>query len=242
MASTTSSLDFSALTPMQPARSINVSQGERIGSTAAGAFFIGFGLTRRSLPGLLLALGGAALLRRGLTGHCELYQKMGLDSLPATTEAGVPGNKGINVEQKIFIQRPPAELYRYWRRLDNLPRFMEHVERVEVIDEHRSHWTVKGPAGSRFEWDASIVNEREPEMISWESLPGAEVQNAGTVRFEPAGAGAQVTVKLQYQPPAGVVGATVAKLFGEAPEQQLANDLQRWKQLMEAESSAMPAA
>ena len=157
-------------------------------------------------------------------------------------EAGVPGDKGINVERTVKIGRPPQEIYRFWRDLENLPRFFEHVESVAPIDDLRSHWVVKGPAGSRLAWTAQILTDREGELISWESLPGAEVQNAGSVRFEPADdGGTNVKVTLQYYPPAGVVGAAVAKLFGESPDQQLDEDLGRLKQLIEA-GAAVPSA
>jgi uncharacterized membrane protein len=135
----------------------------------------------------------------------------------------------------ITVARPPQEVYRYWRNLENLPRFMEHVESVRELDKRRSSWVVKGPLGHDLAWTAEIISDREGEMIAWESLPGAEVQNAGSVWFEPVegGSSTDVKVSLQYQPPAGVVGAAVAKLLGEAPEQQLENDLGRFKSLIE---------
>ena len=218
----------------------NVPSAERIGSVAAGVALIGYGLSRKSLAGVLLALGGAALVGRGATGYCMLYEKLGINSGQLNTERGVPGNKGIKVTQTIVIDREPGEVYRYWRQLENLPRFMKHVEKVEEIDEQRSRWTVKGPAGTQVQWTAAIVTDHEGELISWESLPGAEVQNAGSVRFEPAAGRALATdvkVTFQYQPPAGAVGAAVAKILGEAPEQQLAEDLQRFKELLEATAS-----
>jgi uncharacterized membrane protein len=178
---------------------------------------------------------GGALIKRGATGHCEMYAKLGINSRQLNTETGVPGDKGIKVTKTITVSRPPQEVYRYWRNLENLPRFMEHVESVRELDGRRSAWVVKGPLGHDVEWTAQIINEREGEMISWESLPGAEVQNAGSVRFQPAAnGGTELKVTLQYLPPAGVVGATVAKLFGEAPDQQLEADLGRFKNLIEA--------
>lgn len=221
---------------------INVPQPERIASVAVGAALVGYGVSRKSLPGLLLALVGGALIKRGATGHCEMYTALGVNSRQLNKEHGVPGNKGIKVTQSIVVSRPKEEVYRYWRNLENLPRFMEHVESVRELDNRRSSWVVKGPLGHDVEWTAHIITDRENEMISWESLPGAEVQNAGSVWFESTAGGSatEVKVSLQYLPPAGVLGATVAKLLGEAPEQQLQNDLAKFKTVIE--SAQAPAA
>jgi uncharacterized membrane protein len=218
----------------------NVEMPERIGSIVAGSALALYGLSRRSLGGALLALIGGSLLYRGSTGYCALYRQLGINSRQMNDEVGVPGDKGIKVERTVQIARPPQEIYRFWRNLENLPRFFEHVESVTPIDNLRSHWLVKGPAGTRVEWTAQILTDREGELISWESLPGAEVQNAGSVRFEPAAdGGTNVKVALQYYPPAGVIGAAVAKLFGESPDQQLDDDLGRLKQLIETEAPAI---
>ena len=226
-----------ALDSVRAAMNLNVPQPERIGSLAAGAGLAAYGLSRRSLGGVLLALLGGALIKRGVTGHCEMYAAMGVNSRQLNTERGVPGNKGIKVVKSITVARPPQEVYRYWRKLENLSSFMNHVKSVTEIDERRSTWVVEGPMGTDLEWTAQILTDREGELISWESLPGAEVQNAGSVRFEGAGEGrTEVRVSLQYQPPAGMLGAAVAKLFGEDPEQQLDEDLARFKKLIEADS------
>ncbi len=212
----------------------NVTMAERAGSLGLGAALVIFGLSRRSLGSGLLALAGAGLLARGATGHCALYEKLGINSRQLNTQTGVPGNKGIRTNQSIDVRRAPSEVYRYWRKLENLPRFMEHVESVEEIDSERSRWVVRGPLGRQLEWQARIVNEREGEMIAWESLPGAEVSNAGSVWFEPNDdGGTRLKVSLQYEPPAGVVGAVAAKLLGESPDGQLANDLRRFKEILE---------
>jgi uncharacterized membrane protein len=217
----------------------NVELPERIGSVLAGSALVLYGLSRRSLGGGLLALLGGSLLYRGSTGYCALYHQLGINSRQMNEEAGVRGDKGMKVEQTVRIARPAHEIYQFWRNLENLPRFFEHVESVTRIDERRSHWVVKGPARSQLEWTAEILTDHEGELISWQSLPGAEVQNAGSVRFERAGDGAtDVKVTLQYQPPAGVVGAAVAALFGESPGQQLEQDLGRLKQLLETQSPA----
>jgi uncharacterized membrane protein len=226
--------DSPVLNTVRAALDVNVNQPERIGSVAAGAGLVLYGASRKSLGGILIALLGGALIRRGVTGHCDMYEKLGINSSQLNTETGVPGNKGIKVTRTITVDRSPQDVYRFWRNLENLPKFMEHVQSIRVIDDRRSHWVVKGPVGTDVEWTAQILTDRENSLISWESLPGAEVQNAGSVRFEPVnnGLSTEVKVSMQYLPPAGVIGATVAKLFGEAPDQQLEEDLERFKELL----------
>ena len=231
--------DSPVLNRVRAALDVNVTQPERIGSVAAGAGLLLYGASQKSFGGILLALLGGAFIHRGVTGHCSVYEKLGVNSRQLNDEVGVPGNKGIKVNRTITVDRAPQDVYRFWRNLENLPKFMEHVQSVREIDERRSHWIVKGPVGTEVEWTAQIVTDRENSLISWESLPGAEVQNAGSVRFEPVnnGLSTEVKVSLQYQPPAGVVGAAVAKLFGEAPDQQLDEDLQRFKDLLAGQAA-----
>lgn len=144
-------------------------------------------------------------------------------------------NRPVRVEKVIAIDRAPDELYRFWRQFENLPRFMRHLEAVRQIGQNRSHWRAKGPAGTSVEWEAEIVDERPGELISWRSLPGADVENAGSVRFEraPGGRGTFVRVKMEYHPPGGFFGASIAKLLGEEPDIQVQRDLYRFKQIIE---------
>jgi len=142
---------------------------------------------------------------------------------------------GVRVRKSISVDRPVEEVYRFWRNVENLPRFMRHLESVQETGERRSHWRAKGPSGTSVEWDAQLTEDRENERIAWRSLPGADVSNAGIVRFRPApgGRGTEVHVDLRYDPPAGPLGTAVAKLFGEEPAQQVADDLRRFKQVLE---------
>lgn len=141
----------------------------------------------------------------------------------------------MDVKKAITVNRPATELYQYWHDFENLPRFMQHLVSVQVTGEKRSHWTAQAPAGATVEWDAEIVEDRPDELIAWRSLAGAAVDNAGAVRFAPApgGRGTEVRVELQYDPPGGALGATVAKLFGEEPAQQVGDDLRHFKQVLE---------
>jgi uncharacterized membrane protein len=220
---------------------INVGKTERLISGVAGAAMIVLALRRKRLRGILLPIGGN-LITRAVSGRCPINRALGRNTAQAhrtSPVSSVAPGQGIKVERSITVNRPQAEVYRFWRQLENLPRFMEHLESVTVIDENQSHWVAKAPAGTKVEWDASIHNEIEDELIAWRSLPGSDIDNAGSVHFTPAGDATEVRVVLSYDPPAGRVGAAVAKLLGEEPGTQVDEDLRRFKQVME--SSKTPA-
>jgi uncharacterized membrane protein len=141
----------------------------------------------------------------------------------------------IHVERSIIVNRPREEVYRFWRDFSNLPRFMQHLQAVDVRDDKHSHWVTKAPAGSTAEWDAEIINEVPEETIAWQSAGETNVPNSGSVRFVPAENGGATVVKvtLNYDPPAGKLGDLIARLFGESPDQQVRDDLRRFKALME---------
>ncbi len=176
-----------------------------------------------------IAFAGAAVL--GITAlDVACAQEFSQEDGP------VPERQGIEVRKSIQINRSPEELYRFWRNFQNLPQFMSNVESVQATGDRRSHWVIKGPAGKRIQWDAEIVEEQENSFIAWRSLEGAQVDNHGSVHFQsaPGGRGTFVKVRILYNPPGGILGASVAKLFGRAPEQQVHEDLQHLKQIMEA--------
>lgn len=214
----------------------NVGETERWASAAIGAGLLLAGLARRDRGGAMAAVAGGALLVRGASGHCPVNSAIGRNSAHANTREALGGERGIHVKESITIGKPVDELYRFWRNLENLPRFMEHLESVRVTGQDRSHWIAKAPAGRRVEWDAEIINEVENQVIGWRSLPGSTVASAGSVNFDDAGEdrGTRLTVHLQYDPPAGKLGAWVAKMFGEEPSQQVREDLRRLKRLLEA--------
>lgn len=220
----------------------NVGAAERLLSGIAGVALIGYSLRRGRMRTLLLPMG-TGLIARAVSGRCAVNRALGRNTARSrdtvSPVASVNRGEGIKVEESIIIDRTPDELYAYWRNFENLPRFMDHLESVTVLDEDRSHWVAKGPAGSRIEWDAEIHNEIENELIAWRSLPGSEVGNAGSVHFTPIAEGrsSEVRVVLSYEPPAGRLGAAIARLFGEEPSQQVADDLARFKEAMEDEES-----
>ncbi len=217
---------------------VNVGRTERWISGAAGVALLGLGLGRRRFRAVLLPVG-IGLLHRALTGRSEINHVLGRNSALGegwvSPEAGRERAEGRKVEHAVTIHRPRSELFRFWRQFDNLPRFMDNLESVTMLDGQRSRWVAKGPAGTRVEWDAEILDEIEDELISWRSLPGADVEQAGSVRFSSTVDGqTEVRVVMRYAAPGPRVGDVLARLLGEDPGRQLADDLRRFKQVMDA--------
>jgi uncharacterized membrane protein len=210
-----------------------VNDWERVASVAAGAAILAFA-ARRSARRPGAASAGVGLIARGLTGYCPVNAATGRGRTLDDPRAALSGSRGIRLDDSITINRPITEIYQFWRNLSNLPLFMDSVERVDVIDATRSHWVVRGPGGMRLQWDAEIINEVEPELIGWRSLPGADVASAGSVHFRPAPrGGTEIRVTLQYAPPAGKAGASLAWLAGRGPSSLIREDLRRLKHILE---------
>ena len=219
---------------------VNLGLAERIGSGVIGAALVAVGVMllgrRRSLPGsIALAATGAILAWRGTTGHCPAYQALGVEAEDASAVSH-PLGRSIHVVHRVRIQRSAAELYACWRDLKNLPRIMPHLQKVEPLGDGWSRWTVTAPRGRTVQWDARITEEQPNALIAWRSTDDADVPNDGHVRFEssPHGHGTMLEVDLRYRPPAGVIGALVARFSGTAPARQVREDLRRFKQVMEA--------
>lgn len=220
----------------------NVGEAERVVSGVAGGALVAYGLKAGGLFGTALSLLGGGLLYRGATGHCNVYEAAGVNTaeggragFAGKTEAN-PANR-VHVKKSVTIDKSAAELYSFWRNFENLPQFMAHLESVKVQDGDgkRSHWVAKAPLGQSVEWDAELTSDVENERIGWKSLEGSQINNSGVVEFiSTANRGTEVRVVLTYEPPAGYIGTLIAKLFGEEPNQQVADDLRRFKMLMEA--------
>ncbi|HEV7767980.1 MAG TPA: SRPBCC family protein [Thermoanaerobaculia bacterium] len=194
-------------------------------SVITGSALAAYGLKMRSLPGIALAAVGGALVWRGATSICD----------PHDRNVSVPYGRGFRVKESVTIDAPSNEIYAFWRNFQNLPRFMNNIESIDVRDEQHSHWVVRGPAKTNVEWDAEIINEVPNELIAWRSIDCSEVDNAGSVHFTPTDDGrTEVRVILRYDPPAGILGAKIAKLFGDDPALHVREDLRRLKMLMES--------
>lgn len=209
---------------------VNTSTTERIASAAAGAALAAWGLRRGDLLGYALAACGGGLLFRGASGHCVTYQLLGI-STARRNEPGVRAQLGCRLEKTLVIGRPADELYAFWRELENLPRILPHLRSVETTSELQSHWVAEAPLNQTIEWDAEIINERQGELIAWQSLPGGQVDTAGSVHFEPLPGGRETRlhVSLKYDPPGGKASIGIARLLGEDLEQRLDDDLQRFR-------------
>ena len=214
-------------------RSPSLGDAEHWLALGAGALLLIVAASRRSTVGACLAVSSAPLLYRGITGRWP--DVLNGYAQPNSTRSALGGARGVHVRESIRVEMPVGDVYRFWRRLANLPRFMTHLDRVTESSDGTSHWMAAGPAGLAVEWDAEIINEVENRVLAWRSLPGSDVVSAGSVNFDAArdGRSTQVSVNLQYAPPAGKVGAFVASLFGREPSQTIREDLRHFKQLLE---------
>jgi uncharacterized membrane protein len=216
---------------------MNLSEVERWASIIAGAGLLLFAVRQRRGTGVMAGALGASLIARGSSGHCPVYAAANLSTRHDMRDA-LSGPRGVLVHKTMVINRPVEDVYRFWRDLSNLPRCMQHLESVTPLGNGRSHWIAKGPAGMRVEWDAEIINEEENRVIGWRSLEGADVVSAGSVNFRECDGATEIVVRLQYSPPAGRMGALIARLFGEEPSQQIQEDLHRVKQCLETSAGA----
>ena len=215
----------------------NISDVEKWLSIAAGTGLALYGLSRRRPGAWMMAAFGGMLVQRGATGHCHVYEALGMNTAGTgeDTRRALGGAAGSHVDESVTINRPVEELYRFWRNLENLPQFMSHLEHVERVTDTLSRWRAKGPAGAAVEWNAEIINEVPNQVIGWRSIEGSDVVSAGSVNFDDLGPGrgTRVRVRLQYSPPGGKVGAAVAKLLGRDAATEIREDLQRFKHLVE---------
>jgi uncharacterized membrane protein len=216
---------------------INVDSEERILSAGVGGYLLAAGfrnLTRKPIRGLLQTAIGGYLLYRGSSGNCPVYTSLG-----KTGEA--QHATSVNIRTSMIVNKPRHDVYQFWRRLENLPKFMKHLLTVKELDAKRSHWeaVIPGNIGT-LKWDAEIVKEREGEFIGWQSLPNATIENAGKVEFRDVdnGQGTELDVTISYRPPAGQIGSGIASLFNPVFEKLIREDIMNFKQY--TESNDMP--
>ncbi len=218
---------------------INVGRVERLISVLGGGGLILYGLASSDLRGLVWMLFGGELLRRGITGHDYVYQLLdvGTVSESPSTVTSLPNNQGITVRRSMTIERSPEDLYRFWRNVENAPGYMHFVSSVQISGERTSHWTARVPGNKVVEWDSEITEDVPNQLIAWKTTNGIPFAgNAGRVRFIPASddKGTVVTSEVDFYWPGGTLRSEIGKLFGHLPEQELRENLRRFKQLIEA--------
>jgi uncharacterized membrane protein len=217
----------------------SLTHADNLIAVGAGAALLAYGALRRSTAGAWLAAASVPFLYRGIVGRWpEPFHAFGVNG---DTRAALGGDRGVHVREAVRLELPIHQVYSFWRRLENLPRFMHYLDSVREESAERSHWAASGPGGVRVEWEAELINEVEDKVIAWRSLPDSDVTMAGSVNFDSVRGGreTQVTVSLQYAPPAGKTGALVATLFGREPSQTIREDLRRLKQILEAGEIAL---
>jgi uncharacterized membrane protein len=220
----------------------NVSDLERLGSLVAGGGLFYDGLRRRSPWRMLL---GGGLLVRGATGRSLVYRAFGLSTAEAlhySRAAGVLAGHGYRIDERITILRAPSDVFEFWRHFENLPNFMRHLKSVTPVGISRTHWVARGPLGRTIEWDAEIVNERADELIAWRSIPGGDLDTAGSIHFAPTadGFGTELHLEMKYDAPGGRWGAALAWLLGNDPRRSVRDDLAHLKRLLDGVEPSTP--
>jgi uncharacterized membrane protein len=219
----------------------NVNSAERVASAVAGGGLLAYGLKQGGVGGTVLSVLGGAMLLRGATGHSYIYDALGVDTTALSEgQTRSPFRRGallsgkVHVTKALTINKSPEELYAFWRNFENLPIFMNHLESVTKTDESRSHWVAKAPLGQTVAWDAEVTSDVPNQKIGWKSLEGSDVPNSGVIEFRPTRErGTEVKVTLTYEVPGGKLTEWIAWALGEEPGTQVAEDLRRFKSLME---------
>lgn len=207
---------------------MNVNTTERIISVMGGAYLLINALAKKEIN-VLKTMTAAFLLFRGITGHCPGYRAAGkteIDQHP----------RNVNIRTSLIVNRPRHEVYGFWRRLENLPKFMKHLESVIVIDEKISEWKagIMG-APEAISWRSEIVKDEPGALLSWHSLPGADIENAGKIEFEDADSlGTRINIVISYRAPLGMIGEKAARLINPVFKTMVKEDVENFKRHIES--------
>jgi len=205
---------------------VNVSKLERIAMITAGAYLLYKGASQNEKCLAKISSGGAMLLR-GISGYCPVYDAV--DHLKNDKASNV------NIRLSNVINKPVSEVYTFWRELENLPKFMNHLKSVTTINSTLSEWTAKGPGGiGTITWKAEIVKDEKERLLSWQSLPESTIQNAGKVVFRPKGQTTEMDITISYHAPLGIAGEATAKFLNPYFEKLIKDDIENFKTYIES--------
>lgn len=209
----------------------NVANWERLASIGLGTALVATAVARRRALGPA-AIAGAALVLRGASGSCPAYRVAGLSSRETGRPALVKDQSHRRITESVTINRSAGDVFDFWRALEDLPAIFKGLDHIERLDERYTRWTWRGPAGVRFEWIAEMTEA--PGRLSWRSLPGADLDTSGTVRFtDLARGGCEVTVTMDYNQPGGPAASAALWMMGRTPRGELREDLRRLKHVLE---------
>ncbi|MEX0719623.1 MAG: SRPBCC family protein [Balneolaceae bacterium] len=203
----------------------NIGPKERVASIASGSYLMYKGLLKKK--SLIKSLTGGYMLFRGLTGYCALNNAIGIKEIETNTD--------IDIKTKLIVNKPRNQVYKYWRNLENLPKIMKHIEKVETLDDKKSKWEAKMPGGvGKISWESEITEDVKNEFISWQSLPNSTIENIGNVRFQETGEfETEIQVDITYRVPLGTPGKRVAKLLNPVFESFVKEDIRDFKRIIE---------
>jgi uncharacterized membrane protein len=212
----------------------NVNDLERLASVAAGLLLLNLARQSQGATRHAAAAAGVGFVARGAGGYCPVNAMTGRTRRRDDPRRALSGHRGVRIDESVTVQASPSALFAFWRNPEHLPKVFPHLTKVEALDAERSRWTLRGPMGVPVSWDARIVNEIPHEKIGWESLPGADVASAGSVTFRPLmRGGTEIRVVMQYDPPAGKLGASLAWLLGRNPSADVRESLRALKRTIE---------
>ncbi len=207
---------------------INVDDKERIISAAAGTALYVLSVSRKkSWLNKLIRYGGLYLLYRGISGNCPVRATINEDNIVQHASA-------INIRITMSVNAPRKFVYDAWRNLENLPHFLKHIKKIDVIDDIHSHWVFKTPGKiPSIKWDAEIIDQEDARELSWRSLPGSMVETIGKINFADTLNGTQLSILISYRPPAGFIGSSIANLFNPALKRIVQDDILKFKKYIE---------
>jgi uncharacterized membrane protein len=218
-----------------PGLKVNVSTIERVAMIAAGSYLLYKALSGKK-KSIVQSIAGGTMLVRGISGYCPVYDLV--------ENSKKLSGSNVNIRTSLRVDKPVDEVYDFWRKLDNLPKFMKHLSSVKELNNLTSEWTAKGPAGiGSLTWKAEILMDEPGKILSWHSLPGSSVDNAGKINFKQVDANStELDIVISYHAPLGVAGEAAAKLLNPIFEKFVKSDIENFRKYMEESATSVSAA